>query len=185
MYAYCLNRPIIFGDFTGEDAVLLLDKSKQSHIGIMAQDESGTWWHFYWGPKTTGYGILSGILWCDVPRYTWYKKYTGEITLDAINASGQYDDYEDMLYFSGDFSLSAKTMKEPQGSYNLLSNNCAQVSLRLLAIADTDYSEVFHVASQGWFPSAMFYYVKYNPYIALRRALDTLRQMLGLLHNKK
>ena len=154
MFAYCLNNPIIFGDFTGEDAVILLDKDKVGHLGIMAQDKNGIWWHFYWGADPDYIALC--ILGIDVPVNKWCQKYTGEITLDAINESGQYDDYERMIYLRGDFSLSVEEMQKADGVYNLYLNNCSQVSLRILAKSNTIFRSSLLYASSAVLPSTAF-----------------------------
>ncbi len=103
MYAYCLSNPAKHIDSEGKDAVVLLDKDFPSHIGALIQDSSGNWWHFYWGAKNLAWGICS-FLYIPVPARTWCELYTGEISLEQINAEGSYKNgYEEMLYLEGDF----------------------------------------------------------------------------------
>lgn len=165
MFAYCLNNPIIFGDFTGEDAVILLDNDAPTHIGIMAQDANGNWWHFYWGVDPNYIG------WCvfgfNLPVYTWCKKYTGSITVEAINKSKQFNDYESMLRLYGDFSFSAEAMRKAVGEYNLYTNNCSQVSLRILAASDTFYSSILQKASDMIVPNDAFKYLTISPAVII------------------
>lgn len=160
------------GDFTGEDAVILLDKDAPTHIGIMAQDKNGTWWHFYWGVDP------NYMVWCgwgvNLPVYTWCKEYTGQITIDAINNSGQFSDYEDMLRLYGDFSFSAEAMKHAVGEYNLYTNNCSQVSLRVLAASDTLYSSILRKASKLVVPNDAFKYLTVSPAVTIMGILSKI-----------
>ena len=144
MFAYCLNNPIIHNDTAGTDAYVLINRNGAvgfGHMGFIAQDDEGEWWHFYWGME---YGICfaPALLNIDVGVKTWCVKLEcGEpISLEGINASGQYDKgYDDMLYIPGDFSVSVERAKSISGDYNLYRDNCAQLSLKLLMESETNY----------------------------------------------
>ena len=163
MSAYCLNNPIISADFDGHDAVVLYKKSGVGHIGFLVEDEDGTWWHFYWGAD----GILMvalSVFSCDVRERTWCKKYEGDPTsLDEINDSGQYGGkYVNSHYLVGDFSDVVDAISNLSGDYNLYNNNCGQVSMRLLASADTSYREMLLAASELWTPKEIDAYLTNN-----------------------
>jgi len=155
-FVYCNNRPIISADYNGYDAIILLNEDGITHLGIMVQDESGTWWHFYWGASS-----FSSALFGDAPAQKKCNEYTGELTVDAINAAGLYEkDYEYLYYLTGDFSSCVSKMEDISENYNLLTNNCSQVSLRILAEADTEYKNTLSNASSIIFPSRAFFQVK-------------------------
>ena len=192
MFAYCNNMPVICADWSGFDAVILVDEDFVTHIGIMAQGKDGTWWHFYWGSGadggTSSNGSLGGsssassgyilTILGDVPPKTWNREYSGNLTLDEINSSGQYVDYEDMLYLSGDFSGCIAEMQNPRGQYNLYNRNCSQVSLGILATAETKHQDILSDASKIFYPKNAFDVLRVRS--AIRSRLDTL---LGVLEN--
>ena len=162
MFAYCLNNPVCFGDFSGQDAVILYDEDFVGHIGALIQDEDGNWWHFYWGPlgKTAQFLCAFGIL---VTVETWCVAYTGDPTsLEAINASGQYLEYEEMHYLDGDFSDVVDEFQNKSESYHLYLNNCSEVTLRTLAKADTSYKDLLFVASKFIIPGNANRFIRNN-----------------------
>ena len=176
MFAYCLNNPVAYGDYTGCDAILLLDEDNVGHIGIMVQDSEGKWWHFYWGTDTWWRRTLCAFSISVEPK-TWCVEYTGDTSLDAINNSAQYSgDYEKTIYLSGDFSSCVSKMKNPSGKYNLYSANCAQVSLGILATAETSYSYCLSQASKNVLPAFAFLSVK--TYIDAERAFDKFNSVV-------
>ena len=164
MFAYCGNNPVIYGDDEGTDAVIVIDNNAAAgagHIGFLVQDEEGNWFHFYWGPYGDGGTIYCAITVSCVYPETWCKAYEGELSLSAINASGQYSGtYDEMIYLEGDFSESAEKTKKTsvwtEGFYHLATNNCSQVSLRLLSESDTPYADILKVASIGFVPNLVF-----------------------------
>lgn len=160
MYAYCLNNPIIFGDPYGQDAIILLSSDGAGHLGIMVQDESGVWWHFYWGPKKGTIRRLFIYIGRWVKADPWCEQYSGNTTLEDINNSNQYSEYEDMYYFEGDFSQCVADMKDPGKVYNVFLNNCSQVSFRILADADTVYKDILSKAARRVSPKKSFLFVK-------------------------
>ena len=56
----------------------------------------------------------------------------------------------------GDFSSSVEEMKEPDGKYYLYTNNCSQVSLRILSISNTQHSDVLSSVSKCFYPEMAF-----------------------------
>ncbi len=54
MFVYCLNSSVNCLDRHGTDAVVLYDKDSLGHIGILAQDLDGNWWHYYWALEAPG-----------------------------------------------------------------------------------------------------------------------------------
>ena len=85
------------------------------------------------------------------------------ISLDDINESNAYaGDYEEMFYFVGDFSSAVDNMKAYSGKYNLYTNNCSQVSLRILADANIDDRELFSSAAEYISPKRAKKYISEN-----------------------
>ena len=169
-FAYCLNNPITFGDPNGTDAIVLLRNEREgeldvAHLGIMVQDEDGQWYHYFWGARRR-WLVLSALK----PNYYYpaigtLVKYEGEITLEAINASGVYSGYDKMIYLTGDFSgtLDELPIAEngyPNGNYfegyNLINNNCSQTSLGALANQDTPYQDALKNAFSRVLPESAF-----------------------------
>lgn len=153
MFAYCLNNPVKYGDYSGYDAVILYDEDFLGHIGVLVQDESGHWWHFYWGTN----GILNRVR-CAVgffvPVYTWCVEYEGDVNLDSINKAEEYSgDYEKMYYLEGDFTESLDEFKDASGLYHLYFNNCSEETLRTLAKSDTKYARMLRRASRKIIPA--------------------------------
>lgn len=167
MFAYCLNNPTNYADYAGYDAVVLFDEDTFGHIGIMAQDSAGRWWHFYWGTKGGKEGT-SGRVKCflgfTIEQYSRCVEYShSSVSLDEVNASGQYaGEYENMHYLEGDFSEIIAALKNPEGQYNLYTNNCSQFSLRTLSMADTRHRELLQEASQFMLPAHADSYISQN-----------------------
>ena len=160
MFVYCLNNPVMYGDYTGCDAILLLDRDNVGHIGIMVQDQEGTWWHFYWGTSGLGRRTLC-VFYISVEPTTWYAEYTDDVSLNTINDSAQYSgDYESYIYFYGDFSKCIGSIMNPAGKYHLYENNCSQVSLGILAEPDTIYQDALNQAAKKVLPTNAFSSVK-------------------------
>ena len=179
MFAYCNNRPVISADYGGYDAVILIDAEQVTHIGIMVQDENGAWWHFYWG---AGDGASSGsaaAIFGDVAPKKWCVPYVGEISINSINESKQYDDYEDMCYLSGDFSSCIDEINNLNEMYNLYSNNCSQVSLRILSEADTGHQNMLKDASNIFYPYAAF--IKIKTKMTIKKAWNSIEKMFAAI----
>lgn len=166
MFAYCLNNPVICVDYSGTDAIVLLDADFVGHIGIMAQDKEGDWWHFYWGAASKDY--VRCVFNRDVTAETWCVKYTGSLTLKEINNAGQFSgDYEKMMYLEGDFTDSISEMKNPTGKYNLYINNCSQKSMEILALSNSEYSGILSKAANIALPHDAYIYV--NKWVSFKK----------------
>lgn len=132
VYAYCANSPINAYDPTGNDAIWLQDKNAvygAGHTGLLLQDSSGAWWHFYLGNNRSGSKGKKG-------NGKTLLRYKGSLNLESINRfySANYGGkYSGAIRFTGDFSKSVAYAKQLSSrSYNLLWNNCMQVSVDVL-----------------------------------------------------
>jgi len=134
-YAYCNNNAVNAFDPVGEDAIWLQDKDAVlgfGHTGLLIQDANGVWYHFYWGNTGTGGSnkknaqgrihSLGGFVYKNRSSLNSYLKknkiYSGK--------------YEDLLYLKGNFSKSVEYAKSLSRNYNLLWDNCMQVSIEVL-----------------------------------------------------
>ena len=176
MFAYCLNNPVICADYGGTDAIVLLDTNFPGHLGIMAQDKNGTWWHFYWGTTSFTDRALC-LFYVNVIATSWCVEYTGALTLEGINNAAQFvGDYEKMMYFKGNFSDSINEMKYPRGSYHLYTNNCSQKSLRILAQSDTEYTRIFSKAANITLPIEAYNYI--DKWASIKKALNNAKKVI-------
>ena len=132
MFVYCLNNPTNALDPMGEDAIWLQDSDAvfgAGHTGLLIQDSCGRWWHFYWGNNRSGKKGKSG-------EGNILLLYSGNINLSAINSFYEKHyggKYERLIYFSGNFANSVTYAKAlAKNYYNLLLNNCMQVSTDVL-----------------------------------------------------
>ena len=131
LYSYCDNDSVNMSDPDGTDAVWL-QANKQvaglGHTGLLIQDKNGVWWHFFWGNSRGGISGKSGA-----DNGCRLIKYSGNIDLKSINASGVYGGtYTGMIYFKGNFSASYNYAVNATKSYFLLWNNCMQVCIDAL-----------------------------------------------------
>ena len=144
MYAYCGNNPLKNIDENGEDAILLYDDEGFGHIGALIQDEEGNWWHFYWGAKHFNNNFIHYLFNPEDEPLKDLSKYSGEITLEAINAGIPYKgNYDRMIYCHGDFSASYEYAKDLERDYHLYEYNCGQATNNVLSQSDTAYRENF------------------------------------------
>ncbi len=156
-FAYCNNNPVMKYDPSGYDAIVLTNDGAAGHTGIMVQDEDGVWYHFYWGASdgnssSSGSSSSASPFGCEAK--TWCKIYEGDISLDDINASGQYGGtYDRMERLYGDFSTCLTEMQNPSGEYNLYTNNCLDKSFSILASADTIYKDALQKGAKKWRPT--------------------------------
>ena len=165
----------------GYDAILLLDKDNVGHMGIMVQDSDGNWWHFYWGTSSLGRRILCAIA-ISVKPTTWCVQYTGEISLDSINESKNYNGYDEYERLYGDFSSCIDEMKNPTGKYNLYSANCSQISLGILATAETPYKNSLSSAAEITLPTMAFQKIKAD--IALANVMQQINTYVNEIAQK-
>ena len=132
MFAYCNNNPVNKFDPFGEDAIWLQDSNAvygAGHTGLLLQDSSGQWWHFYWGNNRNGNKGKSG-------DGKMLLKYNGKTDLNSINSFYEQEyggKYEATIYFQGNFSNAVSYAKRLSSKkYFLLGNNCMQVSTDVL-----------------------------------------------------
>ena len=147
MFAYCENNPVNVVDPTGEDAWWLQDTNAVfgcGHTSLLIQESKGKWWYFYWGPNEirliyigtcslyslnellTGKKDKSG----DYYYHEWYDSY--------IKIQGNF--YQSLEYIARLFGKSFSAIKNSKdgyckgysvhknSAYNLITNNCMQVS---------------------------------------------------------
>jgi RHS repeat-associated protein len=132
LFAYCENNPVNCSDPTGTDAIWLQDLDavwNMGHTGLLLQDSSGVWFHFYWGNNRSKVKGKKG------PGNP-IQRYSGELNLSSINLlynKIRGGSYERMIYFEGDFSNSLRYARAVQNNwYNLVNNNCMQLSTDIL-----------------------------------------------------
>jgi len=135
MFAYCLNNPVNAIDPSGEDAIWLQDMNavyNAGHTGLLIQDAKGKWHHFYWGNNGTGkfnkegakakLELLSGFTYTNFDNLKNYLK-------NHKTYNGSYEGY---IYFKGDFSAGQQYADTLQRNYNLIWDNCMQMSVDVL-----------------------------------------------------
>ena len=181
MFAYSNNDSVNHFDPTGEDAIWLQDSTNvfsMGHTGLLLEDNNGKCYHFYWGNNRNGKKRKSGsgkIL----------LQYYGKLTLSAINTFYNYhyqNKYEFMIRFKGDFSKAVAYAKNLESkTYNLLANNCMEVTtdvlrkgtfsqsnaayktfllkLRTLIVPNIAYNRMvrFHAAVKNWHATPWFW----------------------------
>ena len=158
LYAYCKNTPIITSDPIGTDIIVITDTDGLSHMSLLIQDWKGSWFYFYWGAdNSTGSSGQSANAINGVPGNGTLIYEKIDIKIDKSNMSACIDnlntqlnskkdiyryegDYEKYLYldvFSWLADSYAKKLRKTQDTlvYNLLTNNCAQLSLEILGRA--------------------------------------------------
>ena len=142
-FAYCYNNSVNAVDPFGEDAIWLQDKNDVfgfGHTGLLIQDENGVWYHFYWGYSGTSKIMKSGAD-CGI-RALNDGTYTDIDTINE-NLNGIYGGkYDGMIYFKGDFSACVDYAKNLKSNYNLLFNNCMQVSVDVLLRGEFEQSDL-------------------------------------------
>lgn len=86
----------------------------------------------------------------------------------------KYDAFEKIKYFQGDFTVSLSRAREyakkyqskcrktnrANSDYNLLSNNCCQVSARIMSYSNTKYKNKFLSVKGMVIPNSMFNIIK-------------------------
>ena len=157
MFAYCLNNPVIYVDFEGLDAILIVDEDGAlgfGHVILLLQADNGDWHYFsYYSAesifKTTWYAFSSVACTLDTKLLGSSEGY------DLSNVDGVRDflcadekakntaegaDY--IYYVKGDFS-EAKVFDEqykPQ-NYSLIKNNCMLWALDVLLQCEDSLSQ--------------------------------------------
>ena len=154
-YVYCSNKPIIFVDPDGKDAILVNKKVDNAasevgieHSAVFLQDENGTWFYFSWEAEVKYMQVDdAGIFESMDAMNQWLVD--NELLEDNL--------YESSVYIEGKFSASntkaAKLKREydraekrnapgtsvlgqeiPNGQYDLLTRNCGQVAMALIGM---------------------------------------------------
>ena len=128
MYAYCSNNPVVYLDYTGEDAIYVSDRSKVRLVGhavVFVQDDKGQWY------KTQFEG--------DFDDWTTAKVTIDPITYNEI-VTFLKKEYIDYVYLEGDFSKGAseadgysKGNDTYNGHYRLIGNNCTDYAQEILS----------------------------------------------------
>ena len=182
VFAYCANNPINYVDLLGEDAIWLQDKDEVvgfGHTGLLIQDDKGVWYHFYWG--NTGTGIFGKQkVTATLQKLTGFK-YDGLSSLnDYLIKHGIYtpsdkkdtngNPYEDAIYIKGDFTASVKYADRLTRDYNLITNNCVQLSIEVLlrgrfAENHTQYKSVLRDIRSMPIPNCAYLLLRFNNYI--------------------
>ena len=132
LYSYCRNTSVNTVDSDGKDAIWLQDTDNVwglGHTGLLIQDDYGAWFHFYYGgdPKPANKRLQQlEFSYCKEDPL-WYLN-------GNLKSFGYYDGtYEKTIYIEGDFKQSIQYIRELDAEYNLLTNNCVQVSCDVLA----------------------------------------------------
>jgi hypothetical protein len=147
-YTYVLDNPLRFVDPWGLDAILVnkpVDNIASGigveHMGAFFQDADNNWWFFFWGNVVRYEKIPDTIIFENIDTMNEY-----------LYANGLYENkskpYRDTVYVKGDFTVSHAEATEllntynaslktwdgkglPNQEYNVLFNNCGQVTLEL------------------------------------------------------
>ena len=140
LYAYCGNDGVNQVDPSGHDAIWLQYKDGANgfgHTGLAVQGNKNQWFYFYWGAKNGGLGQIRGEakkICVPVQITTGYYRWPHALLNDI--KSKVYTYYEEeltgLVYIKGNFKKSHKKIEKLGGKYNLISNNCYIVSMRML-----------------------------------------------------
>ncbi len=133
MFAYCNNTPVNACDPSGEDAIWLQDTNAVfgfGHTGLLLQDGNGEWYHTYWGNNGSGFLNKKNA----IARYSKVNEFKfSTFSKLKTKLDKQFGiRYECFIYITGDFRKSVEYIKKIQKNYNLLWNNCVQVSIDAL-----------------------------------------------------
>lgn len=132
MYAYCSNNPVVYVDYTGKDAVYVVDRNKLKGVGhavVFVQDEEGNWYMTQFaGP------------WDDWKAATVKTKFVEYNEM----VSFLKQDNLDYVYLEGDFSEGAREakdyhLKKFNNQYNPIGNNCTDYSQYILSMGPDIY----------------------------------------------
>ena len=174
-YTYCGNSPMMWTDPSGLDAILINKHLEGGewykdignavgieHMGGFFQDEDDAWWYFSWE---------------DTVKYKQVDDESIFDSMDSMNAwiidnemlSGE-NPYMTSVYVKGDFTASNNAAAKlfeiydqssktgnanglPNGNYNVMSNNCGQVAMRLLSMGTLpDGTNVgSYIAGRGYY----------------------------------
>ncbi|MUT68785.1 hypothetical protein GOM71_23225 [Paenibacillus sp. NEAU-GSW1] len=189
-YTYVYNNPLKYTDPSGHDAVIItaaFGAFGGGHTSLLLQDEVGDWYYtFYGDTKVVSVKVDSKVMESLDNLNEW---------LQQDESSTQYYDknYTSSTYIKGDFTDSLDLLDElAQGytekygtgknkDYNLLSNNCVEISWKALQKGTlTDGTRIgdfvqtypndlipnkFSVWAKGEFKNNAYTYKKYNEQI--------------------
>ncbi len=152
-YIYCNNNPVNYVDPSGLDAIVITTSTMSvygnAHTSVLAQDNGGNWYYFYWGNKNAVLLEVPADKLTDLGTFNaWLVENgagkAGKKTDKQLHDSS--DEYTTGTYIEGDFSASvsyfleqaigANMSEEIKGgkheyknnSYGLFGNNCMTVS---------------------------------------------------------
>jgi RHS repeat-associated protein len=171
-YVFCFNNPLIFVDPDGKDAILYVNRNVLperfaflgiGHMGIYYQDPMGGWWKSDLGPSNW-FTMLNG-----------HANFTNQYQPFFNPAQEMIDRANDSIYFKTTkdqdkmiYNLSLWNKQDyDNGSikYQLLSENCKQLSIQTLNYAGINVPE-----TKGMFglvnpqPNASFNNIYYGSY---------------------
>lgn len=142
LYTYCGNNPVLYVDPSGRDAIIITDTHAVQgfgHTSIIIQDKNENWYYFYWSNDKA---ILQQV---DDPNVLKDIQSFNKWVRENTNYDGNYDE---SIYVKGDFDKSyneaytAVKKYEPGtftlDNYNLIFNNCSQMSYKLLDYGTLD-----------------------------------------------
>ncbi len=130
MFAYCVCNPVLYADYHGKDACLVIDYDaafNKGHINLFVQDSSGCWYYYSFAsndskPKTVLWNVVF-----DAP-------VTGKVTKEELGFSDGYDlstfsGFQSFISSTGKVSHTAEEMDSAiylQGDYSKTQTLCSQ-----------------------------------------------------------
>ena len=138
MYAYCSNNPVMYADYTGEDAIFICSPFwGGGHASVFIETEDGWWLIQFAGKKKDDAEV--------------YSKYNTPLDYNQVEAYIRNKGYDRTVYLEGDFTASYDQalayMKVPDlntydGAYNLFGNNCLHFVIDILSYGQCIYPEI-------------------------------------------
>ena len=181
MFAYCNNCPVNMLDSLGNDAIWIQEGKTLGilgHSGLMIQDNTGTWWYFYWGTAKITFELFIGM---DVDADIKLDEIgDSEIELGDINSvksalrhvfqdsSERVNNITEIVYFEGDYTATYDYCSRlgSNDKYNLYSNNCFQISVRAMAKSNALFADI-----EGVIPNLGYLQVLTIPRIMFKKAI--------------
>ena len=127
MFAYCVNSPVVLGDYEGTDAILIIDEDAvhgNGHVCFMVQNNEGAWNYYSFGPGRPAWftgaaclfgGYVKGVIYrsklgtADGFDLTTFSGCADFMKTDATAngfANSASKKMDDVIYLTGDFSKS-------------------------------------------------------------------------------
>ena len=144
IYAYCDNNPVMFVDYTGEDAYLVIDYDELPIVGhalVFFEDEDGVWYRSEVG-KHENFSTFCAIFFPIVRTGQVYLNKNSSYKESGLSNYLSGEKNADVHHIKGDFSNCyeyAEMRKKHDFPYLLPSNNCLTYALDLLS-----YGEIEH-----------------------------------------